>query len=213
VVIPKLPLSSADIDFVEERTKLIQGIMGIFMVPSEVIEKPFSKDGEIEWRSVVAKREIQRVEGHDGLAEFDLEESSVGWGHKLRSDHQRRVKGFRISPEAFVDALTTQRIGDLSWTKIVRGLPPDAETLGATYELASRCWIVYVEHPDFPEVESGVRAPLCEVVLHQMDFEGLIQRLKEINRLAEAIDENDPVAKIRPHLQAIMKQYFPEETL
>jgi hypothetical protein len=194
-----------------DRDRVIQMLAKIFEVPSEVMEKPHAVGDGVEWRSVVSKRKVQRVEGHDGLKDFELEESESGWGHVLKSDHLRRVKGFRISPEAFIEALSTQSIGDLSWTKVTRGLPSGSQVLGATYELASRCWIVYVEHPDFPEIESGVRAPLCEIVFHKLHFAGLIQRLKGIERLVEQCEDAELIERVRLHLATIMKQYFPEE--
>lgn len=202
-------------DFIEQRDALLRETAEIFTIPSEVREKAFFHLGsnEVEWRSVVTKRARSISDGHEGCDAFEMEESAYGWGHKLLSDNPRKVKGFRISPEAFLQAITTQSVGDLSWTKVLRGIPPGATSLGATYELASRCWIVYVEHESFPEVETGVRAPLCEIVFQQMNFEGLIHRLVEINRLVEQMDDDELSGKIRPYIKAIMKLYFPEEDL
>ena len=204
-------ITPADLDFIEERELQMLELTESFQVPSEVIEKQFVRDEEIEWRWVVQERVASMSEVHDGCTDLEMEESSNGWGHKLNADRPRQVKGFRVSPEAFIEALTTQRVGDLTWTKVLRGIPPGARSLGATYELASRCWIVYIEHDTFPEVETGVRAPLCEIVFHQLKLDGLITRLGEIYRLVEQIDDDELASQIRPHITAIMKLYFPEE--
>ena len=208
----KIKLNIDNINFIEEREKMLLKVAEIFQIPSEVIEKPFVKGDGVEWRSVMVKREVEIIEGHEGMSDFELEESATGWGNRFISPGYKRVKGYRVSPEAFVQALTTQTIGELKWTKIIRGIPPGADVLGATFELASRCWIVYVEHESFPEIETGVRAPLCEIVLHEMNFEGLIARLKAVQRLVEEKDDATLSTSVRLHLKAIMKMYFPEET-
>jgi hypothetical protein len=204
-------LTPADFNFLEERERQMLEIAEIFQVPSEVVEKQFISGEEIEWREVVQEREASMSEVHDGCEGLEMEESSHGWGHKLSSSESRQVKGFRVSPEAFMEALTTQTVGNLTWTKVLRGIPPGARSLGATYELASRCWIVYIEHDSFPEVESGVRAPLCEIVFHQMALEGLVTRLREISRLVEQRDDDELAGKVLFHITSIMKLYFPEE--
>ncbi len=210
----KLTLNVDDVNFVEEREKMLTRVAEIFDLNSEVVERARLHRNGVAWESVRVQKDTKMTEGHEGCEDLEMEESACGWGHVLTSENPRKVKGFRVSPEAFLLALTTQRIDDLSWTKVTRGIPPGARSLGATYELASRCWIVYIEHDSFPEIDTGVRAPLCEIVFHQMDFEGLITRLGEVLWVVgQRIEDTELAEKIRPLIQEIMKLYFPEETL
>jgi len=216
VAFKRLAIDGLDVAvFTAQRDLMLTEIAKIFAMPSEVVERAHlnARESELEWEPVRVLREIEMSEGHEGCKDLEMEESACGWGHKLTGETPRKVKGFRVSPEAFLQALTTQGIGNLRWTKVIRGIPSGARSLGATYELASRCWIVYIEHSSFPAVETGVRAPLCEIVFHEMHFEGLIARLTEINRLVEQRHDDELSEKIRPHIRAIMKLYFPEETL
>lgn len=93
-------------------------------------------------------------------------------GRPIHADRRNstRIKWISVPPEMilrFIDKCTRHN-RYVSFPK-VKGLPEDAEAVAVGFDARRRCFQVFVEHPDWPELTPGHVAPELEVEWEEED--------------------------------------------
>ena len=168
VFVKKLPVTAHQLAVLAARVKATRAVC------FPAVEKE-----EIVWK--VREEEFDMSEQNTyGDILHDLDES-VAEIKPLRGP-ARHVKAYRVSPQAFAEALMSEtkktKKTKFRWVKVIK------------------------------EISAELR--LNEIVLQHLNLEGIIERLFEIYRLVEQIDDDELMMKIRPQIEDIFSLYFPE---